>query len=105
MVWQYFNNHYNGSYYNKKGNLFIFYVFENNSFSLAQLTQITDINHFISHYLLFIHTDRRRGACDCWEKPFILSDKYKRNNVNSFNETVQNENTKVFSLNNYIIIL
>lgn len=96
MVWQYFNNRYNGSYYNKKGNLFIFYVCENNSFSLVQLTQIMDINHFISHYLLFIHKDRRRGACDCWEKPFILSDKYKRNNVNSFNETVNKMKTPKF---------
>jgi len=31
--------------------LFI-YVNENNSFSLVQLTQIMDINHFIIHYLL-----------------------------------------------------
>lgn len=84
--------------------LFI-YVYVNNSFSLVQLTQIMDINHFIIHYLLFIHKDRRPDACDCWKKPFILSDKYKRNNVNNFNETVQNENTKVYSLNNYLIKL
>jgi len=39
-----------------------FYVYENNSFSLVQLTQIMYINHFISDYLLFIYKDRRRGA-------------------------------------------
>jgi len=49
----------------KKGNLFIYYIHENNSFSFAQLTQIMDINHFKNYNILFIHKDRRRGACDC----------------------------------------
>lgn len=41
-----------------------FYVYENNSFSLVQLTEIMYINHFISdYYLLFIYyKDRRRGV-------------------------------------------